>query len=143
MQYNFQHSPYTQERMIGDFLSITSPGRIGLPKRFLARYSIQRGVRAILYWDAESRTLAIAFTGEADPAAHPVGFTQKYGAFINAARFFRHHQLNPSKFVGRYPYTVSAGPDVGIATNETVFLMSLKKRLASEQGEEAHATDVD
>jgi hypothetical protein len=124
MQYNFKPTPYTQDRFI-DGISITAMGRIGLPKYFLTKHHIQRKSRANLYWDAERRTLAIAFTHQTDAAAYPLSFTKRYGGFVNAARFFRNQQINPKEHVGRYPYTVSNGPEVGIATSARVFIVSL------------------
>jgi hypothetical protein len=136
MQYNFKPTPYTQDRLIGDFLSITSAGRIGLSKYFLTKHRIQRNCQANLYWDAETQTLAVEFTHEAEAAGHPTCFTQRYGGFINAARFFRNQQLKPRDYAGRYPYAVSQGLDVGIATNARVFIVSLRQRQipGQEQG---------
>lgn len=132
MQYNFKPAPYTQDRFI-DGLSITAAGRIGLPKYFLTKHGLQRESKAHLYWDAGTRTLAIEFTHRGDTVAYPLHFTQRYGGFINAARFFRNQQINPRDYVGRYPYTVSDGPDVGIATNAHVFMVDLGKRQVPEQ----------
>lgn len=127
MQYNFKSTPYSQDRFI-DGLSITAAGRIGLPKYFLTKHRIPRESRANLYWDVETHTLAIEFTHQADDAAYPLSFTQRYGGFINAARFFRNEQIKPRDYVGRYPYTVSHGPEVGIATNSDVFMVHLQQR---------------
>jgi hypothetical protein len=138
MQYNFQSAPYTQDRFI-DGISITAIGRIGLPKYFVTKHRIQRESRANLYWDAERQTLAIDFTHKADPAAYPLSFTKRYGGFINAARFFRNQQISPKEYVGRYPYAVSAGPDVGIATNSHIFIVDLSKRQTPEQEQEHEA----
>lgn len=132
MQYNFQPAPYTQDRFI-DGLSITAAGRIGLPKYFLTKHRIPRESRANLYWDAETQTLAIEFTHKADAATYPLSFTQRYGGFINAARFFRNQHLKPKEYMGRYSYTVSTGSDVGIATNAQVFIVDLSKQQAPDQ----------
>lgn len=142
MKYNFKPTPYTQDRFI-DGISITAAGRIGLSKYFVTKHHIQRKVRANLYWDAESQVLAIEFTVEAAPAAHPVSFTQRYGGFINAARFFKNQQIKPQDYVGRYPYSVSHGPDVGIATNAHVFIMNLRKRQTpgQDQGSDGMGDD--
>lgn len=142
MQYNFKPTPYTQDRIV-DGLSITAAGRIGLSKYFLMKHHIQRESRANLYWDAETHTLAIEFTHKTDAAAYPLSFTQRYGGFINAARFFRSQQIKPKEHVGRYPYTMSGGTNVGIATNAHVFIVDLRKRQWPEQGREAHWTDDD
>jgi hypothetical protein len=125
MQYNFKPTPYTPDRFI-DGLSVTAAGRIGLSKYFLSKHHIERECRANLYWDAEAHTLAIEFTHQADTAAHPVRFTQRYGGFINATRFFKNQQVNPKDYVGRHPYTVSAGSDIGIATDSYVFIVQLR-----------------
>jgi predicted type IV restriction endonuclease len=133
MQYNFKVTPNTQDRFI-DGVSITAAGRIGLPKHFLTKHRIQRERRASLYWDAERQSLAIEFTHEANAAAYPLSFTQRYGGFINAARFFRNQKIKPKDYVGRYPYSVSAGSDVGIATNAKVFIVDLRKQQKSDTG---------
>jgi hypothetical protein len=137
MPYNFQHSPYTQDRAIGDFLSITSAGRIGLSKQFLTTHGIQRGVRAMLYWDAGGEVLAIRFTDRADPTAYPVVFTKQYGGYVNGERFFRQRLLDPKTYAGRYAYTAMPGRDVGIfSISEVVFVVELKppKTSASKRG---------
>jgi hypothetical protein len=140
MQYNFKPTQYTRDRFI-DGISITAIGRIGLPKYFVTKHRIQREHRANLYWDAKTQTLAIEFTRKADAAAYPLSLTKRYGGFINAARFFRSQQIKPKDRVGRYPYTMSAGSDVGIATNAQVFIVDLRKLQTPDTGTGAGRRD--
>jgi hypothetical protein len=58
MTFKFEKSLYSQPRMIAG-ISITKSGRIGLPKFFLVSHAIQRGVRAYLYWDAQSNVFVM------------------------------------------------------------------------------------
>jgi hypothetical protein len=141
MRYDFKPIPYTQDRFV-DGISITAIGRIGLPKYFVTKHRIQRENRANLYWDVKTQTLAIEFTRKADAAAYPLSFTKRYGGFINAARFFKNQQINPKKYVGRYPYTVADGSDVGIATSAHIFITELRKH-ATEQGQETSGAGDD
>jgi hypothetical protein len=136
MEYHFKAAPYTADRII-DTLSITAAGRIGLPKYFLAKHGISRGVRASLFWDARHGTLAIEFTNATDAMAYPVVFTRLYGGFVNAARFFKREQINPREYVGRHPYFVCTGEDVGIATAATVFLLDPNGRQVPQQEQSA------
>ncbi len=102
-------------------------GRIGLPKFFLTTQGIQRGMKAYLYWDSEMRAIAIEFTHRDDATAFPIVFTQKYGAFITAARFFQIHGLDAGAHKGRYSYVREAGEAIGIpkAASE-VFVIRLR-----------------
>jgi hypothetical protein len=113
MKYDFQPTPFTQIRAI-DGISITRAGRIGLPKFFLTTQGIQPGMKAYLYWDSETRSIAIEFTGQGDATAFPIVFTKGYGAFISASRFFSAHGIDASEHTGRYSYTREAGAAIGI-----------------------------
>jgi hypothetical protein len=126
MKYSFQLSPYTQVRAI-DGVSVTKVGRIGLPKFFLTTHGIKRGARAYLYWDSETRAMAIEFSRQADATAFPIVFTQHYGAFINARRFFRIHSLDADAHMGRYSYVRETGEAIGLpgAASE-VFVVRLR-----------------
>jgi hypothetical protein len=126
MKYSFQHSPYTQGRVI-DGISVTKTGRIGLPKFFLTTQGIQRGARARLYWESETRSIAIEFTGQANATAFPIVYTQKYGAFINAPRFFRAHSLDAAAYKGRYSYSRETGEALGIPkATSSLFVIRLR-----------------
>lgn len=83
-------------------------------------------MRANMYWDATKKAIAFDFTRQADASAFPVLFTQQYGAFINARRFFRWHHLNLSEHSGRYPYSELDGEAVGLGTaSSNVFVVDL------------------
>ena len=126
MKYSFQKSPYTQTRVI-DGISITKAGRIGLSKFFITTQDIQRAMRANLYWDSENQAIAIGFTRTHDPASFPIVFTQKYGAFINANRFFRANGLDPSACKGRYSYSHQDGEAIGIPeATSSIFIVPLR-----------------
>jgi hypothetical protein len=118
MKYRFQPSPYTEVRAI-EGVSVTQAGRIGLPKFFLTTQSIQRGTKAYLYWDAENRAIAIEFTRQGDATAFPIVFTQHYGAFITARRFFQAHGLNSNAYAGRYAYARKVGAAIGVPEAES------------------------
>jgi hypothetical protein len=126
MKYHFQLSPYTQVRAI-DGVSVTKAGRIGLPRFFLTTHGIQHGTKANLYWDSDTRAIAIEFTQQVDATVFPIVFTQRYGAFISARRFFRIHSLNVDAHVGRYPYARETGEAIGLpeAASE-VFVVRLR-----------------
>jgi hypothetical protein len=127
MKYAFHLSPYTPARAI-DGISVTKAGRIGLPKFFLATHGIERGTKAYLYWDSETRAMAIEFTRRADATAFPIVFTRHYGAFINARRFFRIHSLDAGAHTGRYSYVRETGEAIGLpeAASE-VFVVRLQE----------------
>jgi hypothetical protein len=128
MKYSFQRSPYTQARVI-DGISITKAGRIGLSKFFITTQDVQRAMRADLYWDSEAKAIAIDFTRDDDPASFPIIFTRKYGAFINAGRFFQANGLDPSTYKGRYSYSRRGGEAVGIPeATSRVFLIRLQAK---------------
>ncbi len=126
MRYNFQLSPYIPVRTI-DGISVTKAGRIGLPKFFLTTHGIQQGTKAYLYWDSETRAMAIEFTRRADATAFPIVFTQHYGAFINGRRFFRIHNLDAGAHTGRYSYVRETGEAIGLpeAASE-IFVVRLR-----------------
>lgn len=127
MKYSFQKSPYIQARVI-DSISITKAGRIGLSKFFITMQGIQRAVKVNLYWDPENQAIAIDFTGHDDPAAFPIVFTQQYGAFINANRFFRANSLDPSTYKGRYSYSRQDGKAIGIpGATSNVFVITIEE----------------
>ncbi|HXN38652.1 MAG TPA: hypothetical protein VN892_11470 [Solirubrobacteraceae bacterium] len=110
-----------------DGISITQAGRIGLSKFFIMTQDIQRVMRANLYWDSKNQTIAIDFTRHDDPASFPIIFTQKYGAFINANRFFRANNLDPSTYKGRYSYSRQDSEAIGIpGATSRVFIVSLR-----------------
>jgi hypothetical protein len=127
MSHRFTLTPYTTSRVI-DGLSVTRAGRIGLAKAFIATHGIERGMRAYMYWDATKKAIAFEFTRNADATAYPVLFTQQYGAFISARRFFRSHHLTPIEYAGRYPYSKLNGENVGLAdASASVFVVELKR----------------
>lgn len=103
MQYSFTRTPHYQPRII-EGISITKAGRIGLSKYFITTHGIERGMRVYMYWDANTKAIALSFTHKADATAYPVLFTQQHGAFITASRFFRSHHLDPVEYARRYPY---------------------------------------
>ncbi len=126
MQYRFTRTPHNQSRII-EGVSITKAGRIGLSKHFITTHGIGRGVRAYMYWDADTKAVALAFTRKAAATAYPVLFTQQYGAFITASRFFRSHHLDPAEYARRYPYSVVNGDAIGQAElGARVFVLELK-----------------
>lgn len=85
-------------------------------------------MRAYMYWDSTNKTIAVEFIRKTDATAYPVIFTQQYGAFINASRFFRSHHLELLKYAGRYPYSKLNGEVVGLAdASASVFVAELKK----------------
>jgi hypothetical protein len=126
MKYSLQLSPYIPGRAI-DGISVTKMGRIGLPKFFLTTQGIQRGMKAYLYWDSEIRAMAIEFTHRDDATAFPIVFTQKYGAFITAVRFFQAHGLDAGTHKGRYSYTRKAGEAIGLPeARSSLFVIRLR-----------------
>lgn len=126
MKYRFQPSPYTEVRVIGG-ISVTQTGRIGLPKFFLTTQGIQRGTKAYLYWDAENRAIAIEFTQQGDATAFPIVFTQGYGAFITAGRFFQANDLHADTHTGRYSYVRETGATIGLPeARSSVFVIRLR-----------------
>jgi hypothetical protein len=125
MSHRFTLTRYTTSRVI-EGLSVTSVGRIGLTKAFITTHGIERGMRAYMYWDATRKAIAFEFTREADASAYPVLFTQQYGAFISARRFFRWHHLNLSDYSRRYPYSELDGEAIGLDTaDSSVFVIDL------------------
>ena len=85
-------------------------------------------MRAYMYWDADTTAIALAFTRKADATAYPVLFTQQYGAFITASRFFRSHHLDPAEYARRYPYSVLNGDAIGLAEADArVFVVELNR----------------
>jgi hypothetical protein len=125
MSHRFTLTRYTTSRVI-EGLSVTSVGRIGLTKAFITTHGIERGMRAYMYWDATRKATAFEFTREADASAYPVLFTQQYGAFISARRFFRWHHLNLSDYSRRYPYSELDGEAIGLDTaDSSVFVIDL------------------
>ena len=125
MQYRFTRTPHDQPRII-EGISITRAGRIGLSKYFITTHGIERGMRAYMYWEANMRSIAIAFTRKADAMAYPILFTQRYGAFITASRFFRAHQLDPVEYALRYPYSELNGDAIGLVeAGAHVFVVEL------------------
>jgi hypothetical protein len=115
-------------------LSVTRAGRIGLTKAFITTHGIERGMRANMYWDAPRKALAFDFTRQGDASAFPVLFTQQYGAFISARRFFRWHRLNLSEHSGRYPYSKLDGEAMGIgAAGSSVFVVDLTTPMTKKQ----------
>jgi len=126
MRYSFQLSPYTTMRAI-DGVSVTKAGRISLPKFFLTTHGIRRGMKAYLYWDTETRAMAIEFTRQGDATAFPIVFTQRYGAFIGARRFFQAHDLDVAAHVGRYPYGRETGEAIGMPeAKSSLFVIRLR-----------------
>jgi hypothetical protein len=128
MKYSFRKSLYSPGRAI-DGVSITKAGRIGLSKFFITTQGVRRGTKAYLYWDSDSQAIAIDFTQTNDPAAFPITFTQQYGAFVSAGRFFRANSLDPRVHKGRYAYSCLDGETLGIAdATSNVFIVRLPKR---------------
>jgi hypothetical protein len=126
MRYRFQPSPYTEGRAI-EGISVTQAGRIGLPKFFLTTQGIQPGTKAYLYWDEESQAIAIEFTQQGDATAFPIVFTQGYGAFITARRFFQAHGLKTDAHAGRYAYVRKTGAAIGLLeARSSVFVIRLR-----------------
>jgi hypothetical protein len=127
MQYSFTRTPHDQPRII-EGISITKAGRIGLPKYFITTHGIEHRMRAYMYWDADTKALALTFTRKADATAYPVVFTQQYGAFITASRFFRSHHLEPAKYARRYPYFELNGDAIGLVeAHARVFVVELHR----------------
>ncbi len=127
MNYRFILTPYTSRRMI-EGISITKAGRVGLTRYFITTHGIERGMTANMYWDVASAAIALEFTRKGDAAAYPIRFTQRYGAFINASRFFRSHDLDATEYARRYPYSKLNGEVVGLAdASASAFVVELKK----------------
>ncbi len=135
----FVRSLYSSTRII-EGISITRVGRIGLPKYFITQHSIHRGTRAYLYWDKRNSAIAIDFTNDDDPTAWPIIFTQAYGAFINANRFFRFNKLAPDQHIGRYTYTKMSGEQANMPyVPSDVFVVDLSSPKIVEHSKRATA----
>ncbi|TWE11764.1 hypothetical protein BKA23_0550 [Rudaeicoccus suwonensis] len=80
-----------------------------------------------MYYDELSSSVAISFTREEDEGAFPVYFTQGYGAFIGASKFFKVRGLKLPDQAVRYQYEIISAESAGIGdTNSTLFVISLK-----------------
>ncbi len=132
MTYDFVRTLHDQPRII-EGLSITKAGHIGLSKYFLTTHGIQRGMRAYMYWDSTNAAIALAFTRKDDATAYPVRFTQRYGAFIAASRFFRSNDLDPRAHTRRYPYAKVQGEAIGLAdASSGAFVLELSQPVSRE-----------
>jgi hypothetical protein len=80
-----------------------------------------------MYWDANTKAIALVFTRKADATAYPILFTQQYGAFITARRFFRSHRLDPAEYARRYPYLELNGDAIGVEADGCVFVVDLSR----------------
>jgi hypothetical protein len=132
MTHRFTLTPYTTSRVI-EGLSVTSAGRIGLPKAFILTHGIERGMHAYMYWDATRKAIAFEFTRKPDAAAYPVLFTQHHGAFISARRFFRWHRLDLGEYSRRYLYSKLDGEAAGLgAASSSVFVVELTTPMSKD-----------
>ncbi|HSW99970.1 MAG TPA: hypothetical protein VLH38_02970 [Patescibacteria group bacterium] len=133
MRFNFQKTSYNQPRVI-EGISVTKTGRIGLTKFFITSHGIEKGMRAYMYWDPTNKAIAIDFTKNNDAEAYPVGFTQQYGAFINASKFFKLYHLNLNVYARRYPYVKLNGGTIGLPkASAGVFFVDLKMPMIEEK----------
>jgi len=135
MNYKFSKTPYDQPILrVVEGLSINRTGRIGLTKFFLTTHHIPRGARAYLYWDDDKNAIAVVFTEKQDKTAYPINFTQQFGAFINASKFFRLNKLEVKELAARYPYHVLSPESVGISNKKgAVFVIDLNVTLMEDK----------
>jgi len=135
MSYNFSKTNYNQPILREvEGLSINKTGRIGLTKFFLTKYSIPLGSKAYLYWDSANKAVAIVFTEKKDNTAYPINFTQQFGAFINASKFFRLNKLEVQNMAARYSYDVLSSESAGLASEKgQVFVIDLTRKLTEDK----------
>jgi hypothetical protein len=135
MIYKFSKTNYNQPILREvEGLSINQTGRIGLTKFFLTEHSIPRGSKAYLYWDGVNKAIAIVFTEKKDNTAYPINFTQQFGAFINAAKFFRLNKLEIKKMAARYSYDVLSSESAGLTSEKgQVFVIDLTRKLTEDK----------
>ena len=128
MNYRFVMTPNAPRTRAAQTVSVTKIGRIDLPKYFVQTHDVRQGTRAQLYWDEDTKRIAIGFVDGDDPTAFPVFLLASGGAYINARRLFRIRGVRPEEYAQPYTYQQYRAADVGIGDAvKDVFVIELKK----------------
>ncbi len=106
MAYSFEKFQSRHSRK-EDRITITKSFSIGFPSEFYHKNGIKDFKYAVLFWDAENKAVGVNFTndeGEKKNAFLIARSKEGYGGSVSARSFFRHYQIDPQHYYGRYQW---------------------------------------
>lgn len=122
MNYDFKKFENRRGRF-EDRIAITKSYSIGFPTQFCEENNIGAYQYAILYWDSKTTAIGIEFNNISDKNSFSVAHSkQGYGASIGAKSFFKHNDINPLQYYGKYE-AKKVNYD-----NKNIFVVELKTR---------------
>jgi hypothetical protein len=106
-------------------ITVTKSYSIGFPSKFFADNKISDYKFVILFWDENSRAIAIKFTNdEKEKSKFSIIRSQAgYGGSVVVRSFFKAYNIDPNKYHGRYDWQKHNIEGVG-----EVYVIELKER---------------
>lgn len=122
---NFQRYTKDVSRIV-DKITLTTSKQIGFPQAFARKHGIHDYEGVILYWESESKAVAVEFTNDISQR----GFTRmvksdKYGAYAGVSTFLSTHSIDPKSYQRRYDYQKIDPGLIGASASSPVFVFQL------------------
>lgn len=113
-----------------EFISITSNKTFGLSRNFLDAYNITDYHKAVIYYDADDKKIALYFTMfEAKNGINVRIPDPRYGGTIVAKSFFDLQKIDTEIYGGRYDDIEKIPPEtLGASSIGDAFVITLKRK---------------
>lgn len=86
-------------------ITITKSYSVGLPTKFYLDNNIHQYKYSVLFWSKDRKIMGIHFTSnDNEKNKFSVGKNEKYGGSISARSFFKHYEIDPKLYFGKYDW---------------------------------------
>lgn len=138
MEYNFKKFTSTNSRY-ENRITVTSNKAFGFPTYFYKEQGLKDKKFAVLYYDEQSKAVAIRFTNEDETGAFSITHSkQGYGGHLAATSFFKANKIDSKRYAGRYEWERMSAAETGLSDSGSLYVFKLvpKKARASVAGGE-------
>jgi hypothetical protein len=121
--YNFEKFEAINKKSNNCITITRKSNSMGFPEKFYISNNIKDFKYIVLYYDAESRAIAIKFTSddnEKNKLSIQKGIT--YGASVSISGFLKHYKIDTEKYHGKYDWEKSNIENIG-----SVYIIKLKE----------------
>lgn len=118
---------YTKDiSRVVDKITLTTSRQIGFPQAFTRKHNIHDYEGIILYWEPESKAIAVEFTNDISQSGYTkMVKSEKYGAYAGISTFLSTHSINPKDYQKRYDYEKIDPSLIGASQDSPVFVFEL------------------
>ncbi len=125
--YNFQETPNTNSKVI-DTITLTANDYLSFPTFFVEKHKLKNlgdNLHARMYFDKNSKAIAIQFIPEKQAGLYKVNVSPQYGATCKIKSFLLTNEIDTSKNAGRYEYKKYSAQSLGLQGRD-LFVINLE-----------------